>query len=403
MAFLHQREVERQSWRTMLTLSVLTSAIVGSVFGYYGASFIGPSNRQALLSGRELTDEEESSRVTSIVKQVSPAVVSIVATQQVSVRSSSSFSSRFCNDPFFRQFLEECTESPRSEGTQTREVAAGSGFIIDSQGLILTNKHVINVEGSSLVVILNDGTRHPAEILAQDPVQDIALIKISGTNFPTVSVGDSNRVAVGETVIAIGNALGEFSNSVSKGIISGLSRSVVASSGISSERLEEVIQTDAAINPGNSGGPLLNLDGEVVGINTAIASDAQNVGFAIPINQAKRDIQDVERFGKIRYPYLGLRYVLVNTSIQAQRNLDVDYGALVVRSENDPVAVIPNSPAAKAGIQEGDIILEMDGERISEDHTLAKVMQSHTVGDTVKMKIRRGGNTLSLSVTLGER
>lgn len=219
-------------------------------------------------------------------------------------------------------------------------------------------------------------------------------------------MGDSDKLEIGQTAIAIGNALGEFRNTVSVGVISGLQRSVTASSGFGSqaEQLEDVIQTDAAINPGNSGGPLLNLSGEVIGINVAMAQDAQNIGFALPINLAKRDISQVQKQGKISYPFLGVRYVLITPEIKAQNNLPVDYGALILRGTgNSEPAITPGSPAEKAGLQENDIILEVDGSNINTNNTLAKIIQSHNVGDKITLKIFHQGQEKLVNITLGEK
>lgn len=266
----------------MVVVSFVVSAIVGAVFGYYGAS--------SLLRGLD-----ESTAVVSIVKKYSPAVVSIVATKDLPVfeRMYDPFQG-FCDDPFFSQFF-DCSNQPelRQRGIETRQIGAGTGFVVRNDGLIVTNKHVVLDEAASYTVITNDGTKYSAEVLARDQFQDLAVVKIEAQGLPTVILGSSEDLEIGQTVVAIGNALGEFSNTVSKGIISGLSRSITASSGALSERLEKVIQTDTAINPGNSGGPLLNLRGEVIGINTAIVSGAQNVGFAIPVNHAKKVLSDM--------------------------------------------------------------------------------------------------------------
>jgi S1-C subfamily serine protease len=351
-----------------------------------------------------VTDEE--SKVVSAVKQASPAVVSIVATKDVAIVEQQNPFQQFCDDPFFKQFLgNQCDAPSQPPKTQTQQVAAGSGFIIDASGLILTNKHVVNISGANYTVITNDGKKYPAQVLARDPVQDLAVVKINASGLSALTLGNSANLQIGQTVIAIGNALGQFSNSVSKGVISGLSRSITASEGGgSSETLSEVIQTDAAINPGNSGGPLLNLAGQVIGMNAAIVQGAQNIGFAIPINQAKKDISQVETTGKISYPYLGIRYVLVTDDIKQKNNLSVNYGALVTRGSGaSDVAVAPNSPADKAGIKEGDIILEIDGKKIDQNNDLAQATQSHNVGDAVTLKVLSGGQEKTVQVTLAER
>jgi S1-C subfamily serine protease len=397
---------------TAVVVSAVVSAVVGGVFGYYGATFFNQGTAPLLqhLTGAKsdtyqpVTDEE--SKVVSAVKRASPAVVSIVATKDVAIVEQQNPFQEFCNDPFFRQFLgNQCNTPSQPPKTQTQQVAAGSGFIINSNGLILTNKHVVNISGASYTVITNDGKKYSAQVLARDPVQDLAVVKINASGLPALTVGDSANLQIGQTVIAIGNALGQFSNSVSKGVISGLSRSITASEGSgSSETLSQVIQTDAAINPGNSGGPLLNLAGQVIGVNTAIVQGAQNIGFAIPIDQAKRDISQVETTGKISYPYLGIRYVLVTDDIKQKNNLSVNYGALVIRgSGQGEVAVAPSSPADKAGIKEGDVVLEIDGKKIDQNNDLAKATQSHNVGDTVMLKVLSGGQEKTVQVTLVER
>jgi len=390
----------------------LVSAVVGGVFGYYGATFIGQSISPVIQktigssgSGYQPVTDEES-KVVSAVNHASPAVVSIVATKDVTIVEQQSPFQQFCNDPFFRQFLgDQCNTPSQPPQTQTQQVAAGSGFVIDSNGLILTNKHVVNISGASYTVITNDGKKYPAQVLARDPVQDLAVVKINASGLPALTLGDSGNLQIGQTVIAIGNALGQFSNTVSKGVISGLSRSITASEGGgSSETLSQVIQTDAAINPGNSGGPLLDLSGKVIGLNTAIVEGAQNIGFAIPINQAKKDISQVEATGKISYPFLGIRYVIITDDIKQKNNLPVNYGALVTHGSNAAdVAVTPGSPADKAGIKEGDIVLELNGQKITQDNDLAKMLQSLNVGDTVTLKILSGGQEKTVSVMLGER
>ena len=222
--------------------------------------------------------------------------------------------------------------------------------------------------------------------------------------FLALKLGNSEQIQIGQTVIAIGNALGEFSNSVSVGIISGLGRTITASGGGMVETLEDILQTDAAINPGNSGGPLLNLKGEVIGVNVAVAESAQSIGFAIPINKAKRGVEQVKSGGKIVYPFLGVRYALITPELIAQDGLSVDYGVLIVRggNENEP-AVLADSAADKAGIKEKDIILELGGKKITSESTLSKLIQQYYPGDTVDLKILRGEEGLTVTATLGEK
>lgn len=241
----------------------------------------------------------EEQKVISVARKASPAVVSIVATKDLVFieRGQINPFQDFCDDPFFHQFLGgQCSlpSQPPRQRTEKRQVSAGTGFIVSADGLILTNKHVIDISGADFTVITSDDKRYLVQVLAKDPNQDLAVLKIEAAGLPVLPLGDSAKLQTGQSVIAIGNALGQFSNTVSKGVVSGLSRSITATSGSGTERLEEVIQTDAAINPGNSGGPLLNLTGEVIGVNTAIVQGAQNIGFAIPINQAKAGIEQVK-------------------------------------------------------------------------------------------------------------
>jgi len=221
--------------------------------------------------------------------------------------------------------------------------------------------------------------------------------------FPTLSLGDSDQLEIGQTVIAIGNALGEFRNTVSIGVVSGLGRRITASGGDFIETLEDIIQTDAAINRGNSGGPLLNLKGEVIGINTAVALEAQNIGFAIPINKAKRDIEQVRKTGKIVYPFLGIRYILINDSVKKKYNLSVSSGALIVSGDKNEPAVMPGSAADKAGLKKGDVVLEFNGERITQKNSLSKIISKYNPGDKVKLKILRDGKEIEVEVVLGKR
>jgi len=355
------------------------------------------------------TSQEKA--IIEAVKKVSPSVVSIIITKDLPVFT------QYYEDPFeeFRKFFGEDfpfefkVPKYKQQGKEKREVGGGTGFIISEDGLVLTNKHVVADEEAEYSVITNDGERYDAEVLARDPFQDLAILRIKPKNgvgkikLKPVSLGDSSLLEIGQTVIAIGNALGEFRNTVSVGVISGLGRTITASGGGIIETLEDVIQTDAAINKGNSGGPLLNLKGEVVGVNVAMAQGAQSIGFAIPINKAKRDIVQIKTIGKIVYPFLGVRYILVTPEIQKQKNLEVDYGALVIRGNEEEPAVIPGSAAEKAGIQEGDIILKLNGEKITLKNTLSKLIQKHNPGDKVTLDILREGKKLRLNTVLGEK
>ena len=345
--------------------------------------------------------------VVAAVKKASPAVVSITISKNVPIIENCPYSPFSDLPDEFKQFFGDELPGfsvPCETGkTKLREVGGGSGFIISQDGLILTNKHVAGDKKASYTVFTNDGKKYDAKILAVDPVQDLAVIKISASGLPIVELGNSDGLELGQTAIAIGNALGEFRNTVSVGVISGLARTVTASGPeVGVETIQGVIQTDAAINPGNSGGPLLNLKGQVVGINTAIAAGAQNIGFAIPINRAKRDIESVKKSGEITVPFLGVRYIAVTPDIAKTQKLPVDYGALVRGSDQGP-AVTPDSPAAKAGIFAEDIILSVNGEKIDKDHFLGTLTSKYSVGDAVTLKINRQGKEIVLNAKLGKR
>ena len=350
--------------------------------------------------------EDYEKAVVSAVKKASPAVVSITISKNVPVIENCP-SDPFSNlPPEFRQFFGSDFPQfsvPCEKGTKFQEIGGGSGFIISSDGLILTNKHVVLDEKASYTVLTNDGKKYDARVLARDPLQDLAVIKITASGLPTVELGDSDAVELGQTAIVIGNSLGEFRNTVSVGVISGIARTVSASGGNGfSETIQGVLQTDAAINPGNSGGPLLNLRGQVIGINTAIAAGAQSIGFAIPVNRAKKDINSVKSSGEIRTPYIGVRYIVLTYEIAKEQKLPREYGALV-RGTSDGPAVELNSPAAKAGIQAEDIILEFNGTKITKDNLLGEIMLRYDVGEIVQLKVYRNGKEMMVTLMLGRR
>jgi len=344
------------------------------------------------------TSQEEA--VVKAVKDYSPAVVSIIITKDMPVYER--YYARG-TDPF--DFWDFQMPQLRQRGTEERQIGAGTGFIVDEDGTILTNKHVVSDNQAQYTVVMSDGERYAAKVTAADPVNDIAVVKISdggGRRFPAVALGDSDNLQIGQSVIAIGNALGEFDNTVSVGVISGMQRSITAYGAGEDEVLEDLIQTDAAINEGNSGGPLLNLKGEVIGINTAIASGAQNVGFVIPINLAKRGLAQAKTSGKIVYPYLGVYYTMIDARLQKENNLPADRGAWIAAGESG-TAVMAGSPAQTAGLKDGDIILEIGGQKLDQKNSLARVIAKYNPGDKVKLKVRRAGGEIELEATLGER
>lgn len=348
------------------------------------------------------TSQEEAT--IKVVNDYSPAVVSIIITKNVPILEQ-------YYDPFFGII------QYRQNGTEQKEVGEGTGFIISEDGMIITNAHVVSAKEASFVVLTNDGKKYPAKVLGTDSARDLAIVKIEKEKlvdqegnitfkpFPMVKLGDSDKLQIGQTVIAIGNALGEYRNTVSVGVISGLGRTVTASdsSGGMSETLEDVIQTDAAINSGNSGGPLLNLKGEVIGVNFATTQQAQSIGFAIPINKAKKDIERMKTVGKISLPFLGVRYTLINEEIQLENKLPVSYGALIQKGSQGEPAVAQGSAAQSAGLKEGDIILELNGEKITTENKLTKIIMQYNPGDKVTLKVLRDGKEQMFNVTLGER
>ena len=339
--------------------------------------------------------------IVKVVEETQDSVVSIVISKKLPVYEEEWYSpfeefEEFFGEPFFR------FKVPRFKGYQKQKVGGGTGFFVSSDGLILTNAHVVADKDAEYTVLTNDGKKYLAKVVGRDNFRDLALIKVEGKGFKPLKLGDSDKLKVGQTVIAIGNALGEFRNTVSVGIVSGLGRKVTASGGNIIETMEDVIQTDAAINRGNSGGPLLNLKGEVIGVNFAMAYGAENIGFAIPINKAKKLIEQYQKTGKISFPFLGVRYILVDENVKRERNLPVDYGALVLRGEKGESAIFPNSPAEKVGLKEGDLILELNGEKITPENSLAKLISKYKPGDRVTLKVLRGRKELFFEVILGE-
>ncbi len=329
---------------------------------------------KSVTQTQKIVDEE--SVVIDAVKKVSPSVVSIAVENQQS------------SNPFFNF----------GQSSQ-QQSGIGTAFIVSKDGLILTNKHVVSQSGASYVAILrgSDGNERklPIKKINLDPFNDLALVQVDATDLQPVELGDSDHLQVGQLVVAIGNALGRFDNTVTTGVVSALGRAVSPidpSTGVA-ERLDDLIQTDAAVNPGNSGGPLLNSAGQVIGVNTAVAS-AQNIAFAIKINVAKTLIADFQSSGgKISRPFLGIRYTHIPKDSAMLNN--VPEGELVGE-------VVSGSAAQAAGVKVGDIITDFDGQRLTGDTTLNQVIRSKKVGDKVAIRVFRDGKTLDLSATLGE-
>ncbi|MBP6033985.1 MAG: trypsin-like peptidase domain-containing protein [Candidatus Moranbacteria bacterium] len=406
---------DRQGAAALKTaLLLLTAALFGFIGGNTAPFFtdmlrenaVSLTEKQAgdaasAKPGRQVVDSADDGSIVSLVERNAPGVVSIVITKDVpKVKSLSPF---FFFDPFGGAPL---GQQRGSGATEKQQVGSGSGFIVSSDGLIVTNRHVVADTVAEYTVITNDGQEHVATVLARDPNNDIAILRIEGKDLPVLDLGDSEQVKVGQTVIAIGNPLGEFANSVTRGIISGVKREVEAGSARSgqSEQLSGIFQTDAAINPGNSGGPLFNMSGEVIGVNVAMAQGAENIAFALPINQVKRIIEQVKTTGKISTPYIGVRYLILNAEIAKENSLPLEYGALVLRGEKmTDFAVIPGSPADKVGIVENDILLEIDGTKIDEKHQVTSLVAEKNVGDEVTIKLWHKGETKDVRVKLEER
>lgn len=384
--------------KKLLSLILIVLISVGSGFGgaFLFSQVDNNTNRDGTITKTEVTETvrivDEDSAVIDVAEKASESVVSIVVTQDVPLYENDSF-----EDFFFRRDREQI-------GTEQRQVGAGTGFFVSSDGLIVTNRHVVDNEEAGYTVILNDGSKFEAEVIGRDTLLDIALLEVKEPNqeFAPLELGKSDSLKVGQQVIAIGNALGEFSNSVSLGIVSGLGRNIVASdqSGGGASRLNDVIQTDASINFGNSGGPLLDISGNVIGVNVAVATQAENISFAIPIDYVADLLDRLNETGSIDRPLLGVRYQMVNEVLIQDLDLSVDYGALIDSGDRNEVSIVKDSPADKAGLRRGDIILEIDGEKLDEDNQLFDVIQSKRKGDTVTLKVLRDDKEVELKAEL---
>ena len=377
----HKRVTQKNSHSKKRVLSVLLC--IGALFiaatlvitGYVIALKIKP---QVTVEQQRQVIASEGEVIADIAQQVSPSVVSIVTEQQRVVNS-------YYGDKAITG------------------QAAGTGLVVDASGLILTNKHVVPEGTSSVKIVMSDGTIYKdVTIIGRDPLNDIAVLKVTDPkNFKPAVLGDSDVVRTGQKVIAIGNALGQFQNTVTSGIISGVGRPVEAGSedGGNSEQLTNLFQTDAAINSGNSGGPLLNYDGEVIGINTAIAADAQNIGFSIPINEAKGAVTSVQKTGELTRPLLGVKFTMITPELVSEKGLTVPKGAYI---STDSGSVVVASPADKAGVRPGDTITKINGITLDQRRPLDSVISRYAVGDTVVLTIVREGKEITLKATLAE-
>lgn len=333
------------------------------------------SGEPIVVEKKEKVTVTEESAVIEAVKKISPTTVSIIASRDVI---------GFFGDIF-------------------QQKAGGTGLILTNDGLIATNKHVVADAKAEYTVVTQDGKNYQARVIARDPSNDFAIIKIPAENLPVVELGSSAQLQVGQKVIAIGNTLGEYQNTVTTGVVSAIGRSISAGDGLfQSENLENVIQTDAAINPGNSGGPLVNIRGQVIGINTAIDRGGQLIGFAIPIDTVKPVIESVISEGKIIRPFIGIRYIPITLDFATLNKLPVEKGALVYTGDPDLLPVLPGGPAQKAGIRELDIITKVNDEEIDETHSLTRLIQKYKPGEEITLTILRGKETLEIKLVLGE-
>ncbi len=364
----------------IIAVSLLGGAISDRLFGYKILDRLFPQiTSNPLITQQKVLNEE--SVVIDVVEEVGPSVVTIAIEKE----STDSLSIEF--GPFGFVFPQT------QEETQIIEQNIGTGFIISKDGLIVTNKHVVEETQATYKVITKDDQTYEVQKIFRDPVNDLAILKIepSAGSLKPVVMGDSDNLKVGQFVIAIGTALGEFKNTVTTGVVSGLGRGITAGSPLEgyTERLDDVIQTDAAINPGNSGGPLLNSFGQVIGINIAIAAGGENIGFAIPINIVKEAIDNFNKTGQFDRPFLGIRYQMISRDVALMNN--VPQGAYIVE-------VVTDGPADKAGLEVGDIITKFDGQEVEDE--LNKLISQKKVGDKVKLNLWRDGEELEIDVTL---
>ena len=363
-----------------ITFSIIAGVLllvgVGAIGGIYlsrGLQQNASPSLTAATDGNTAITQEESS-IASVAEKVSPSIVSIVT----QTRTSSYF------------------------GTSSSAEAAGTGIIVSKDGYVMTNNHVIENATTVSVIDSTGESYSKVSVIGRDPLNDVAFLKVSADkDFTPVTLGNSSTIRTGQQVVAIGNALGQYSNTVTSGIISGTGRSVTASSGTgsSTETLTDLIQTDASINSGNSGGPLVNMAGQVIGINTAIAEDANGIGFSIPVNSTKGILAGVLETGKIQRAYLGVSYVNVTPDVAKQYNLSVNTGAYVYSSGSSN-AVVSGSPADKAGIKSGDVITKVNSDTVGSQGSLSTILGEYRPGDKITIAYVRGGSEKTTTVIL---
>ena len=381
---------------TILIIALIISVYLGLSAGAFGIKWSDiaakiklpsmPTN-VSTSSGEKVKITNEESLIIDVVDKVSPSVVTI------GISKTQAQQQLFEIDPFnpFNIFQQQPNTAP-----QKIEQDIGSGFIVSEDGLIVTNKHVVSDTSAKYRVITKDDKEYDVQKIYRDPANDLAVLKISANGLKPTEMGDSSKLKVGQMAIAIGTALGEFRNTVTTGVISGLGRGISAGSPFEgfAEQLDNVIQTDAAINPGNSGGPLLNSSGQVIAVNTAIAQGGQNIGFALPINLVKDSLKNFNTSGQFSRPFLGIRYKQITKDLALLN--DVPEGAYIVE-------VVANGPSEKAGLKQGDIITKINNQRISgTDGEVAKIIGSKKVGETITVTYWRAGKEATVTVTLAE-
>jgi len=366
----------------LIIISIFLIGVSAALFVYNYNSNIA----KVIADTLRLDDQEATIRA---IKKVMPAVVSIIIMDKQTTT------------------VINLNTGEQTQKTDIVQKGSGTGFLISADGLILTNRHVAgagNEKTAEYRIILNSGKQYYAQLIGKDPINDLAVLKIFDKNLPYVQLGDSDKLQIGSTVVAIGNTLGRYQNSATKGIVSGLGRSIEASdqSGSINETLDNVIQTDAEINLGNSGGPLVDLEGNVIGVNVAIDQSGSSIGFAIPVNDAKPVIKTVREIGRIVRPRLGIRYHMLTPELAQQLKLAKDTGAWITVNNDGTSSVLEGSPADLAGLKPGDIVMEINGIKIQGKITLISIVQKYKPGDKIGLKVFRDGKFLVLVAVLDE-
>lgn len=410
----HPRQQSGFAWALMIAVTVI-ALIIGAV----GESILAPRVAPALASARDAVNNVATSLSTRVAPTAEPSArsattsASSAADKPATAEQSPATAQQAVEVPGTEPYVAVVQKAGPAVVTVVNQLAAppsvftqfgqpealGSGVIVDKDGHIVTNNHVVD-GGGKFQVIFSDGRKVTASLVGRDALSDIAVLKVDGEVPAVATFGDSSKLQIGQTVVAIGSALGDFRNTVTHGIVSGLDRTLSDSGGPS---LSGLIQTDAPINHGNSGGPLLNMQGQVIGINTAVVRGsgfggdvAEGLGFAIPSNTVKQIADQLIKYGFVARPYLGVNWQPVNPQIASYYGLEVNSGALIGE-------VVPGSPASVAGLRPGDVVTAVAGTRIDDQHDFATLLLNHKVGDKVPLTVQRGRESLTITATLGER